>query len=293
MLTLRPMADADVAGAVAAFESGFLAMRARFGLPITGGSLQDEQRRQERTRHFLATDPGGSWVADDDGTIVGLSQSFVREDYWMLSQLGTVPGVQGRGLGRELLRLALSHGDPTSPGTIQCSRDPKAMALYSSFGFSLHPVVAAWGHLRPGAVTRPEEVQRVEPEDVSETHLLVVTAIDRHVRGSARTIDIVSMLSQPGQSPAAARRPWLRRGQGRAHRHAGGGDDESASLVLRTMLAESPEGETIEVNWLTSAQQWAIEVLTRAGVELQPYGPVMVRGMDGPPSPYIPSGGYG
>jgi hypothetical protein len=59
------------------------------------------------------------------------------------------------------------------------------------------------------------------------------------------------------------------------------------------MLAEVPEGETIEVNWLTSAQQWAIRLLTQTGVELRPSGPVMVRGMDGPPSPYIPSGGYG
>ena len=33
--------------------------------------------------------------------------------------------------------------------------------------------------------------------------------------------------------------------------------------------------------------------LIGAGVELQPYGPVMVRGMPGPPTPYIPSGAYG
>ncbi len=69
--------------------------------------------------------------------------------------------------------------------------------------------------------------------------------------------------------------------------------EESASLVLRAMLAEAPAGETIEINWLTSAQQWAIRVVVEAGIELQPYGPVMVRGMDGPPNPYIPSGGYG
>jgi GNAT superfamily N-acetyltransferase len=293
MVTLRPMRDTDVAGAVVAFDSGFLAMRARFGLPITGNSIQDERRRQDRTRHFLATDPGGSWVADDDGTIVGMSQSFVRENYWMLSQLGTVPGQQGRGLGRELLRLALSHGDPTSPGTIQCSRDPKAMALYSSFGFSLHPVVAAWGTLRPGAVTRPDNVLRLEPADVLDAHLDIVSAIDRHVRGSARMIDLQSMLSQPGNR--------LLLHEDRAYAVAkddrivtlGARDEASATLVLETMLAEAPEQEIIEVNWLTSAQQWAIKVLTQAGIELQPYGPVMVRGMAGPPSPYIPSGGYG
>jgi GNAT superfamily N-acetyltransferase len=293
MLTLRPMTDADVEGAVEAFDSGFLAMRARYGLPITATSIQNERRRQNRTRHFLGTDPGGSWVADDEGTIVGMSQATVREGYWLLSQLGTIPGRQGRGLGRELLRLALSHGDPESPGTIQCSRDPKAMALYSNFGFSLHPVVAAWGHLRPGVVTRPPDVTRFEADQVTESQLDVVTAIDRQVRGSARTIDIEMMLSEQGnrlllhgdQAYAVAKDERIVT--------LGARTEESAALVLRTMLAESPEGETIEVNWLTSAQQWAIRVLTQAGIELQPYGPVMVRGMSGPPTPYIPSGGYG
>jgi hypothetical protein len=113
------------------------------------------------------------------------------------------------------------------------------------------------------------------------------------VRGSARTIDIVSMLSQPGS------RLLLHAERGYAVARderivtLGARDEESASLVLRTMLAEAPPGETIEINWLTSAQQWAIAVVAEAGIALQPFGPVMVRGMDGPPSPYIPSGGYG
>ena len=293
MLTLRPMTDADVEGAVEAFDSGFLAMRARYGLPITATSIQNERRRQNRTRHFLGTDPGGSWVADDEGTIVGMSQATVREGYWLLSVLGTIPGRQGRGLGRELLRLALSHGDPESPGTIQCSRDPKAMALYSNFGFSLHPVVAAWGHLRPGAVTRPPDVTRFETDQVTESQLDIVTAIDRRVRGSARTIDVEMMLSEEGNRLLLHGDQAYALAKDERILTLGARTEESAALVLRTMLAESPEGETIEVNWLTSAQQWAIRVLTQAGIELQPYGPVMVRGMSGPPTPYIPSGGYG
>jgi len=224
---------------------------------------------------------------------VGMSQSFVRENYWMLSQLGTVPGQQGRGLGRELLRLALSHGDPGSPGTIQCSRDPKAMALYASFGFNLHPVVAAWGTMRTGAVSRPAEVDRYEPEDVLDAHLDTVSAIDRQVRGSARMIDIQSMLSQPGNRLLLLGDRAYAVAKDERIVTLGARDEGSATLVLRTMLAEAPANEIVEVNWLTSAQQWAIRVLTQAGIELQPYGPVMVRGMDAPPSPYIPSGGYG
>ena len=293
MVTFRRMTDADVGAAVAAFDSGLLAMLARHGLPVTANSIQDERRRLDRTRHFLGTDPDGSWVAEDGGTVVGMSQSFVREDYWMLSQLGTVPGRQGRGVGRELLRLALSHGDPDSPGTIQCSRDPKAMALYTSFGFVLHPVVAAWGAMRPGAVVRPADVRRLEPDEVAERELEVVSGIDRAVRGSARKVDIVAMLAQPGtrlllhgdQAYAVAKDERIVT--------LGARQEESATLVLRAMLAEAPPGETIEINWLTSAQHWAISEVVRAGIELQPYGPVMVRGMDGPPSPYIPNGGFG
>jgi hypothetical protein len=196
-------------------------------------------------------------------------------------------------VGRELLRRALSHGDPHGPGTIQCSRDPKAMALYASFGFALHPVVAAWGAMRPGAIARPRDIVRYEPDQVTERELHVVTAIDRKVRGSARPVDIVAMLTQPGT------RLLLHADQGYAVTMddrvvtLGARHEESATLVLEAMLAETPTGEMIEVNWLTSAQQWAIRVVVEAGIELLPFGPVMVRGMDGPPSPYIPSGGFG
>jgi hypothetical protein len=167
------------------------------------------------------------------------------------------------------------------------------MALYSSFGFALHPVVAAWGSLKPGAVERPAEVTRHEPDQITEVEFDIVRAIDHQVRGSDRTVDVKAMLSEEGnrlllhgdQAYAVAKDERIVT--------LGARNEESASLVLRTMLAEAPRGETIEVNWLTSAQQWAILVLTQAGIELQPYGPVMVRGMAGPPSPYIPSGGYG
>lgn len=46
MVTLRPMTEADVPGAVSAFDNGFLAMRARYGLPVTANSLKDDRRRQ-------------------------------------------------------------------------------------------------------------------------------------------------------------------------------------------------------------------------------------------------------
>ena len=294
MVTFRPMEVADAPGAVAAFEGGLLTMLARHGLPVTGNSIQDERRRIDRTRHFLGTDPGGSWVAEDEGgAIIGVSQSFVRDDYWMLSQLGAVPGVQGQGIGRELLRLALSHGDPQSPGTIQCSarsegdgalRRPRVPAASRRRGLGHH--AARFGRpprrCRAGR-TRKGDRARAGHRDSSPPRRT----------GSARTVDVVAMLAHPGnhlllhgdQAYAVAADDRIVT--------LGAHQEESAVLVLRAMLAEAPAGETIEINWLTSAQQWAIGEVVAAGIELQPFGPVMVRGMDGPPRPYIPSGGYG
>ncbi len=288
------MSDADVPASVEAFDRGFLAMMVRHNLPVTHTSILDERYRQDRTRHLLRTDPAGSWVAvGDDESVVGMSQALVRDGYWTLSQIGTLPGRQGRGVGRELLRLALSYGDPEGPGSIQCSRDPKAMALYAGFGFAMHPVVAAWGAMRPRSVTYPDGVRRCEPDHVGEQELGIVADIDRGRRGSARTTDIVAMLSRPGtrlllhedQAYAVARDERIVT--------LGGHQEESARLVLRAMLAEAPPGETIQVNWLSSGQQWAIAEVVAAGIELVPNGPVMVRGMDEPPRPYIPSGGFG
>ncbi len=48
-----------------------------------------------------------------------------------------------------------------------------------------------------------------------------------------------------------------------------------------------------EVSWLTGRQQWARGTAAAAGLSLHPRGPVMVRGMAGPPEPYLPSGGFG
>jgi hypothetical protein len=72
MVTFRQMTEADVPAAVAAFERGLLGISAGLGLPITGNTIQDERRRQDRTRHFLGTDPEGSWVAEEGESIVGM-----------------------------------------------------------------------------------------------------------------------------------------------------------------------------------------------------------------------------
>lgn len=282
------MVESDVPAAVRAWDHAFKTIRARYGLPVSTMTDSDNVRLQRRMRHFLSTDPEGSWVAEEGGAIVGLSQSFVREGYWVLSLLATSPESQGHGLGRELLQFAMNNADPSGPGAIQSSRDPAAMALYTSAGFALHPVVRGFGTVGPRSVSVDPRVRRSDGLDIE-----VVETIDRLVRGSARSVDVVAMVNEPGC------RLLLFDDRGYAVAKSdrvvtlGAHDEEAATILLKAALAEMSEGVQVEVNWLTANQQWAIRALVDSGVELVPSGPMMVRGLPGPPAPYIPSGGYG
>jgi ribosomal protein S18 acetylase RimI-like enzyme len=51
--------------------------------------------------------PGGLWVAEDDGDILGFAWSWVCGDIWFLAQLFVDPTQQGRGIGNELIKLTL------------------------------------------------------------------------------------------------------------------------------------------------------------------------------------------
>jgi hypothetical protein len=46
------------------------------------------------------------------------------------------------------------------------------------------------------------------------------------------------------------------------------------------------------VEWITSAQSWAVAPVLDAGLSLRPGGVVFLRGDVGPFAPYIPSGSY-
>ncbi len=86
----------------------------------------------------------------------------------------------------------------------------------------------------------------------------MIDAIDRGVRGAARAVDIVAMLEQPGSRLLLHGENGYAVAMDERIVTLGARNEESAGLVLRTMLAEAPAGETIEISWLTSAQQWAI-----------------------------------
>jgi GNAT superfamily N-acetyltransferase len=280
------METADVPAAATAFEDAFAAMRAAHGLPAIERSDPRTERLSRRMHHFLSTDPGGSWVAEEAGAVRGLSQAFVREGLWVLSLLAVSPGAQAGGAGRRLLEHALDHHGRRGPALIQCSRDPRAMALYARAGFGLHPGTGAFGPMRRRPIA-PEGLRLGTADDLD-----TVAEIDRAVRGAGRTVDLRVALGEPGTE--------LLLDEDRAYALVvpdrvtivAGVDPAAAARVLRGALARTT-APAVEVNWITGPQQWAVEVVVAAGIELHPHGPVMVRGLPGPPAPYLPSGGWG
>ena len=67
-------------------------------------------------------------------------------------------------------------------------------------------------------------------------------------------------------------------------------DADAATDLLRACLATA--GGAMGVEFITSAQQWAVAPCLEAGLELGPWGAVFLGGDVGPFAPYLPSGAY-
>jgi GNAT superfamily N-acetyltransferase len=279
---VRPMQDDDVVAAHELMVATFAELDRRLGLePPPPG---DPAPMLLRHRRLLATDPGGCWVADDGGGLAGVALALVREGVWGLSLLVVRPDAQSGGIGRELLARALDHGAGARGAIILASPDPRALRAYYRAGFALHASLSATGS--PRGLEPPPDVRPFEPGD----HALAAR-VDRALRGAAHGADLdalaqggCDLLVLPDRGYAAIR--------GGSVKLVAALDEASAATLLRAALAGVRAGDRAEVDWLTGAQQWAIDVAVEAGLELRPAGAVCVRGDVGPLRPYLPSGAY-
>ena len=209
MTKVRPMVSDDVAVGEEIWFDAFTTMRAGHGLPFEARSPELAQRTRGRISHLLASDPGGSWVAEDgDGRLVGLTQALVREDLWVLSMLGVSPRSQEKGTGKALLDAALAYGSEAPGGIILSSQDPRAMRRYCQAGFDLHPCVTARGRVDRRQLG---PVGDVRPGNHSDFNF--VADLDRRIRGrAARTRSRDA--ARRGLSPLDPGGEGLRRGPG-------------------------------------------------------------------------------
>lgn len=94
----------------------------------------------------LTNDPGGLWVAEEAGQILGFAFSWISGDLWFLAQLFVSPDHQGRSIGRELLKRTLEHaqnGAISNKALITFAFNRVSQALYIRHG--LFPQMPIYG----------------------------------------------------------------------------------------------------------------------------------------------------
>lgn len=262
-------------------------------LPPPVESTETEQGRFERQRGrlaaALASDPDGLWIARDDGEALGVALALRSDGLWVLGLLAVTQQAQSGGIGRGLLERALSYADGCRGALIASSDDPRAIRLYARAGFDLHPVVAADGPLARAALPAGLDatVARAEAGDVERT-----VRIDRRIRGGARPAHLATLLTVPDTHLfLAGERGYAVGREGRLITLAAL-DEEAARALLWRVLAETPADGGAVVERIGDGQQWAVDVVLRAGLRFRLDGPVFTRGRVGPLRPFLPSGGY-
>jgi GNAT superfamily N-acetyltransferase len=284
---IRPMTPDDVPVAERLSAEGFYEVDVRnhrAGRPVP--ELRSSSRSSvwiERTAHFLQTDGGGCWVAEDESGMAGFATSYTRELMWCLATFAVRPGLQGRGIGRVLLQAATHHGRGCLRGMLSASNDPKAVRLYWGAGFTLHPQMFLTGTVDRTTIPLVEKVREGSAADVE-----LMDSLDRRTRGAAHGRDHPLMLSWwrllvsdtttgSGYVYTSGRRVELLAASNR----------RTAARLLWAVLADA-EGEVL-VPHLTAANSWAVDVGLTARLELHQEGFLGVRGMK-PPAPYVHHG---
>ncbi len=285
---VRPMLPEDVVAAERLSSESFFEVDTRLARrddpdPEPRSAERGEQWVR-RTLHYLATDPGGCWVADVDGEMVGFATSFNRELMWILASYAVRPELQGQGIGKALLAVAMHHGRGCLRGMLSASADPRAVRRYRAAGFSLHPQMHLTGTVDRAAIPVLEKVR-----DGSASDFELMDSIDRRVRGAAHGPDHAWLLSTFRLVVSDTST-----GSGYAY-HAADGmpallaatNRRTATTLLWECLAAS--GERVLVPHVTAANEWAVDVGLAARLDLVQDGYLGLRNMR-PPAPYLHHG---
>ncbi len=285
---IRRMRSSDIA---AAYESAAMsfATEPEERERVSSRTEEEVEESHKRYRSSLRTDPGGAWVAEDKGAIVGVAIALRREKLWILSLFTVDEARRGKGVGRELLDRALEYGEDLPAAMIASSTHPAAMRSYALAGFTLHPTLTAEGFVR-----REQIPPSLPVHEGDESRLELAAEVDRRLRGGAHGPDLEYMLASGNRllvSERAGEMGYALVKEG-SPRLLAATHEEMARDLLWAVLADGRPGVESVVRWITARQSWAVDVALEAGLSLKPDAPICIKGNPGPLYPYLPSGPY-
>ncbi len=285
---IRPMTPADVPGAERLSSAAFYELDLRThqrGWPDPSPRPASRTERwHRRTEHLLRTDPGGCWVAEQDGGLVGFATSLTRELLWILASYAVLPGRQGRGIGRALLDAALHHGRGCLRGMLNASADPQALRRYALAGFTLHPQLLLRGHVDRALLPVVEHVR-----DGTDGDRDLLDSLDRRTRGAAHGADHALLARElrliVTDRPAGSGYAYVS-DTGAPVVLAASSRKAAMSLTWEALAMTDPD-TPVELALVSPANDWAVDVAIAARLDVWSRGFLALRGMK-EPTPYVP-----
>jgi len=286
-VTIRPLLAADVAAARAAAATAL-----EHHYPEDVAPQEQAIRAQigiARITHLQRTDPGGCWVAELHGEIIGTAIGLIREGVWRFSLFGMLPAYQGLGIGSRLYAAALRYGAGQPGGIILSSNHPAAMRRYArSPGYRLIPTVGLAGSCDPRRV--PPGL-RCRPGDLS-ADAETIEAASRHVRGASHLVDLPALLAQPGMKLLVVDGDGFACARDGVMALLAAHTEAAAADLLWGAIMSGARGATVSVDFVSAENGWAIAVGLEAGLSIGSCGPMFVRGRLGTLAPFLPNGAY-
>jgi GNAT superfamily N-acetyltransferase len=279
-VVIRPMHDADVVDADRVCVDVLYTTFGGEAEAVRAG------RQHARIRHLLETDPGGSWVAEHDGRVAGVALALIREGVWGFSLFAVADALQGRGVGRALFARCWEYGADARGHLVLSSTNPQAMGIYAHTGVPIRPCVAAAGI---PDLSRAPDVDGIV--DAGAAGIPLADAIGRELRGAGHGRDLPVPMAYGARLLVFEDRAFaLARGSNVIL--LGARDEQAAQHMLWGLFVTGPAGATVNVDFLTAGQDWALPVCLDARLPLSPDGPMFAGGQLGSLAPYIPSGAY-
>jgi GNAT superfamily N-acetyltransferase len=141
---------------------------------------------------MLNEEPGGFFIAEDSGKIIGATFSWIRENLWFLSHLFILPEYQGKGVGRSLLEKTFGYSMRKGIYTrcvITMSFNTSSVSLYMRNGMLPLQNIFLFGLSGiPEALTSDGDAISWEYADSTSWGSDDFNSIDKEVLGFHRTV---------------------------------------------------------------------------------------------------------